>query len=157
MLGKKTKREFNVPDIAYYVNYMPYETLFVFGSPIDHNDRRLCLGVGTITKIEKGNEFDIIRINFGRRYARKIIVTHNHARRQLLTLKRGQLAWFYGYFKVYANGKNKQTIFFARGLQGWYVPKAVDIKALDNDNVESLDLDNENDLTNFLDEILKGE
>ena len=148
---KMNKRHiFEIPSLDNLLRTSKHESLFVFGSTEDEQDKMICAGIGRVTFIEKGEKFDIVGMNFGRSWSRRIVVCHNHARRQIFTLKRGQLAWFYGYFKVYTIEKKKRALFYAKGFQGWYVPKMVDIK---NYEGEMEQVQNETDLTNFLDEI----
>ena len=146
-VGDPKPKEYILPDISQLLHHSKHESLFVFGTMENNRDYRLCLGVGTVMNIQKGNEMDMVTINFGRKKARKIIVKHNHARRQIYTLKLGQLAWFYGYYKCYG----RRTYFFAKGLQGWYVPKILDIK--NYDGKEMPELEEEKDMLNFLDKL----
>ena len=152
--GRKNKVEFNIPEISNFLTYLKNETIFVFGSPEDKTDRKQCIGLGRVCKVEKGDELDLVYMNFGRRFNRKILVKHNHARRQIYTLKKGELAWFKGEFKVYNDEKGPYTIFFAYGFQAWFVPKAMDIKHYDLDTIEELEKENETSMINFLDEII---
>lgn len=149
-------KEFNLIDVAKITHCSRYEALLFLGQPRESNDKNYCIGVGTVYLIQKGEEFDLVKMNFGSGL-REIFVKLNHARRQIYTLKRGQLAWFFGYIKFYKdmNGKSKSTL-FAKGFQGWYVPKQMDIKQLDPNEIDKLEEENESKL-NFLDELLKGE
>lgn len=152
--GKKTN--FVIPDISGLMHCTLHETLFVFGCVEGNKDYRQCIGLGRVGKVLKGDDLDIVYMNFGRRYGRQIIVKHNHARRQIYTLKKGNLAWFYGYYKVYKKKDGiRETVFFAKGFQGWYVPKALDIKNYDLDSIEQIEKENEIDMTNFIDELLE--
>lgn len=135
------------------------ETLFLFGQDTENTNFRWCLGVGVVTKIKKGKDFDLLYINFGRSYSREIIVKDNHSRRQLLTLKVNQLATFRGKFKVYKekNTGELKSVFYAYGLQAWYLPKAIDIKDLDIDEsmYEQTTEEEEKSLLTFIDDITR--
>ena len=159
-LGDKKTEEYVLPDIKNLVRCFRSETLFIFGIDSQNTKYRWCLGVGRVCKIKQGENFDIVYINFGRKYAREIIVQYNHARRQLLTLKVGQLATFYGKFKIYANeDKEVKTVLYAIGLQAWYVPKAMDIKKMkvDAELNEKVDQQEETSMLNLIDELIQGE
>ena len=141
------------------VRCFAHESLMVMG-----NDNSLpfrwCMGVGTCTKIIKGNDFDLAYINFGRNYGREIIVRDNHARRQLLTLKQGHLTSFLGKFNIYKDKKDQlRVIFYAIGFQDWYLPIAGDFKELKKESVDLFDsqlsLEEEKDYSNFIDELIK--
>lgn len=156
-LGNKKTEEYIVPDIRNLVRCFRSETLFIFGVDSQNTKYRWCLGVGRVCKIKQGENFDLLYLNFGRKYAREIFVQYNHARRQLLTLKRGQLATFYGKFKIYADEEGKQhTVLYAIGLQAWYVPKALDIKQMDLETFEKVQLEEEKSMINLIDELVGG-
>lgn len=157
-LGDKKKEEYVIPDIRNIVRCFRSETLFIFGINAENTKYRWCLGVGRVSKIKQGENFDLLYLNFGRKYAREIIVQYNHARRQLLTLKKGQLATFYGKFKIYVNEDGEmRTVFYAIGLQAWYVPKAMDIKQMDLEVFEKVKLEEETSMLNLIDELIQGE
>lgn len=147
--------EYIVPDIRNIVRCFRSETLFIFGIDSANTKYRWCLGVGRVCKIQQGENFDLVYINFGRKYAREIIVQYNHARRQLLTLKRGQLATFYGKFKIYKNEQGEiRTCFYAIGLQAWFVPKTMDIKQINMDAFEKLEKEQENEMLKKVEQLL---
>lgn len=159
VMGNKTKEFFDIPDLMNYVIYSKNETLFMFGSiEKETKEKKFCMGVGRVTHIEKGNEMDLVWINFGRKYSRKIIVISNQARRQIFTLKHGQLTWFYGYMKTWGDGVGKTKMqLFAKGFQGWYVPKNLDIKNYDLGCVEPMSDKDEQETKDFIENILNGE
>lgn len=139
------------------VHHSMNEAIVYLGPPKEDNSKNFCFGIGIVKKIEKGENFDIVKMDFGRgTYWRDIVVRMNHARRQIYTLKVGQLAWFFGFMKVYRQEGKRKAYFFARGFQGWYVPKNMDIKKLDPNEVEELTKENESKI-DFIDELLKGE
>ena len=104
--------------------------------------------IGLVLKIQRGELFDVVtaRFGFGVTKTRNIIVSHSRARRQILTLKRGQYAHFAGIAEVRwiqpedeTKGRYKSWQFFGWALQGWYVPTAFDVKKRDKDIEEGLD------------------
>ena len=110
---------------------------------------------------------DLVYINFGvfKEHPRRLVVVHdNHARRQLLTLKRGQICHVYGLCR-YFMGKGKKVngqptqelkmLLIATGILGWYVPTMVDIKKQGNNNDIVAPTDAENEIADFLGEIIK--
>ena len=148
--------EFAIPNILRVVHNHPYESLLLLGAPIDKTKYTIVLGVGVVRRIEKGEDFDLVGMDFGAGFTREIYVKSNHARRQIYTLKRGQYAWFYGTLKYYTeNGKRKSSL-FAKAFPGWYVPKNLDIKKLDPEEIEKLTQENESKI-NFIDELLQGD
>lgn len=134
----KASQDFIVPDIAKLLKGSKGESLIYFGKTEQEDRYTLCLGVGRVVSIKTGETFDWVKINFGRHYSKDIVVKHNHARRQIYTLKKGQLAWFYGYATtIHKKDGSLQTLLYAKGLQGWYVPKMFDIKKIDSDDLPS--------------------
>ena len=95
-------------------------------------------GTGLVKRISRGNEFDIVYVAFGvmTNEIRPVIVIENQARRQILTLKCGQYAHFYGScvkrkIQMTFNGKSKEVYrweLYAAMCQGYYVPKMFDIR-----------------------------
>ena len=155
-LGDKKTEEYVVPSINNIVRCFRSETLFIFGLDSKNTKYRWCLGVGRVCKIMQGENFDLVYINFGRKYSREIIVQENHSRRQLLTLKKGWLCWFRGKYK-WAKVEDGQyhSIFYALGLQPWFVPMAADLKKMDIDETDyaKVEEEKETDYLNFIDEI----
>lgn len=129
------------------------ETLFFCGTT--DKGAIMVMGIGTVCNVQKGEQLDQVIMHFGKK-TRPLIVINNHARRQIFELKRGQYAWFVGFMtsKEGKNGKRKMFI-YANGFLPWYVPKMLDIKKYDTSELEKLEEDNDTDLTNFLDDILK--
>ena len=111
--------KFALSDVSRITHNSIHESLIYLGAPREHKDMTFCLGVGIVKVIQKGEEFDMVGIDFGRGYSRQIIVKNNHARRQIYTLKKGQLAWFYGYMRSYRIEGKTQTTFFAKGTWTW--------------------------------------
>lgn len=150
--------EYSLPDISRIVRAPKHETLFMLGVPKGKENYNMVVGIGLVRRIEKGEEFDLVGMDFGSGFIRDIYVKNNHARRQIYTLKKNQYAWFYGVMHFwYDKENNKSTIsMFAKAFQGWYVPKNMDIKKLDPGEIEKLTEENESKI-NFIDELLKGD
>lgn len=126
-------------------------------------------GIGKVIRIVKDRDFDIVQVmpkpcfQGEVSHLRNVVITGNHARRQLLTLKCGQVAMFYGraFLKWQDMQKDDGTIkkirrwhFIALALQGWYVPTSFDIKKAEKED-EIEDYDSMSDLQrDFLDNIL---
>lgn len=151
---KIRNHKFVVPDVMSMTHYSKHETLLFLGAPIEEKDFTICLGLGLVKVIQKGEDFDLVCMDFGRGYSREIYVKNNHARRQIYTLKKGQYAWFYGLMKCYRNGKQIRTSLYAKAFQGWYVPKSMDIMKVDPEDVEELTKENESKI-NFIDELVE--
>lgn len=148
--------EFTISSIARVVHHTPYESLLFLGVPRDKLKYTMVVGIGLVRRIEKGEDFDLVGMDFGAGFIREIYVKNNHARRQIYTLKKGQYAWFYGTLKYYTEDGKRKSSLFAKAFQGWYVPKNLDIKKLDPEEIEKLTQENESKI-NFIDELLKGE
>jgi len=146
---------YTVPDMKRFAHCSKNEALIVFDAPAEKKDILMVWGIGRVTHVEKGETMDIVCINFGRTYSRRILVIYNHARRQIYNLKRGQLATFFGEMKLYKEDGKTKVVFLAKGFNAWFVPKMLDIKKYDSDTIEELTEENETDLLNFLDEVLK--
>lgn len=161
--SNKHGEEYNIPSLSNLLKCSKHEALVIFDSPEVLNEKqkttpaKLCVGVGTVVKVQKGEKLDIVMMNFGRRYARKILVFHNHARRQVYTLKRGSVATFYGLIRIYRDSETTEwrVAMYAFGFQCWFLPKVMDIKTYDTDMLEELTKENETSMLNFLDEIME--
>ena len=149
---------YNVPQIPNYAIVSKNESLIYFDSQADFKDSRMVFGVGVVVRVQKGDQMDLVCMKFGRKYSRRIYVTKNHARKQIYTLKRGQVASFYGYANFYNEDNQNKVVFHALGFNAWYVPKAIDIKQnYDLDEIDKVEQEEEVDMLNFLDNIIKGD
>lgn len=133
-------------------------------------------GIGKVTRISKGEQADMVYVLFypmakgDAIKPRVILVSGNHPRRQLLTLKCGQYAEFYGKAikKPMKHTRQDGRIvdsyrweMFAYAIQGWYVPNMFDVKKAHKDKVdEELFTDmseNESKLLNdIIDDLIKN-
>lgn len=108
-----------------------------------HNEKRyrLFYGIGKVMNVVKGDKVDLVYMKFGafdETLVRLVVVYHNHARRQIMTLKRGQYAQVYGlarYFRQKIERDNKTYMklkigLYAIAMQGWFVPTMLDIKKM---------------------------
>ena len=152
--GQKNEILYSVPDLQHFAKTSRGESLIIFDTPSDKENLRLCFGVGRVMHIEKGGDMDLVCINFGRHYSRRIVVKDNHARRQIYTLKKGQLASFYGYMQVFTEDEKVKALFFGIGFNAWFVPKKLDIKHYDSETIEELTKENETIMLNFLDLVI---
>lgn len=97
------------------------------------------MGIGRVMKISRGEKFDVVDVNFGQTSRlRNVIVKHNFARKQLITLKKSQYAIFYGMGKLYQRTTKKNHLYkiwvlFSYLNYGFYVPKVFDVKKLEQD------------------------
>ena len=146
-------KEHLLGDIFRIAHCTKNESLLFLGNPEADKKTQVVLGVGLVKRIEKGQDFDIVKMSFGWRYWREIIVRDNHARRQIYTLKRGQYAWFFGKRRSYIIGGKLKCTYYATALQGWYVPKNMDIKQIDQSEIDKLSVDNEKEIKK-IDELL---
>lgn len=136
-----------------------HESIIYLGGTRIDNKTTMCFGVGSVVKIEKGKNYDLVVMNFGRKINRKIFVKLPMARKQIVGLKKGEYSWFYGFRKMYFSKADKdhqrkvETCFFARAFQPWYVPKAFDVK-FDPNEIESMTSDTEKEIK-FIDNLVK--
>ena len=156
--GPKKGVEYSVPELQRYAHVSRSESLIFFDNWHDMTNHRMCYGIGKVTGIEKGHDVDIVKMCFGRSYSRWIYVKHVNARKQIFTLRKGQYAQFFGYVKMYREDGKIKAVFVASAFNGWLVPKAIDIKEdYDMDQIEEIKQEQEIDMLNFLDDILKGD
>ena len=158
MKGTLGKTMFTLPAIRNIMKCFPNETIIAFPTgEAKLNNKEWIVGIGWVNKIVKGDKMDLVYMSFGKpKIWREIIVMDNHARRQIYTLKRGQIATFYGWFTVaQEKGERRHYIFYAKGFNAWYVPKQVDIRAYEDNQIDDINNDQEKDMLNFLDDILK--
>lgn len=168
---KKTYGKNDKPYIGLPVTTLNDEMLYI-ASGKTHN----FTGDGLVMKISRGEKFDIVTVMFGIgvKY-RDVVVTHTRARRQILTLKRGQWARFGGMARLYQEKTKpkegyksvlyKKWYLFAYFLQGYYTPKMFDIRKrqedIDNgeeiDYIDPLDKDKETQVDMVVQDIFNGE
>ena len=117
------------------------ESIVFFNST---NKTRQFFAIGRVRKIERGDKLDMVYVNLGlNNRLRAISVINNHARRQLLTLKVGQFALFYGEARRYRipskDGKfyYKKWVFFPYMIQGMYVPNMMDVRKHEQELIEN--------------------
>ena len=139
------------------------ESIIYFGRIAKNQTMQVCFGIGEVIDIQIGNKFDLITMNFGLHYNRQVFVKWNDARKQILTLKKGEYATFFGFRKDYYRPKKKdekyqkaEVYFFAKQLQGWYVPKAMNRKSYDPKEIEKMTQETESKL-NFIEELVREE
>ena len=106
-----------------------------------HKSLTQFFGPCKVWKIEKGDKFDVIQLQFGLdRQIRDVLVFNNHARRQLLMCKKGYWILAFGEAKMYKreNPRNKklkynQWQYFAYALWSNGVPLAFDVRKRQKD------------------------
>lgn len=130
----------------YHISCIQKESILLIP---EGKDKFYFFGIGKVFKVLKGEEYDLVFVEFkpttneNYKSIRTIIVKNNHPRRQILTLKRGQFAMFYG--RAYlvlqepkkpdgTTAKYKKWQLYANALQGWHTPTMFDIKRMEKDN-----------------------
>lgn len=126
------------------MEYVFGESLMLFGNQKYHGKKyRPFYGVGVVYRVVKGDKQDLIYIRFGcfpTVKTRLVVAYHNQARRQTLTLKRGQCCQVYGIcrhfttkytdLKTHKEGLRLRLGLYAIGISAWYVPTMIDIRRL---------------------------
>lgn len=160
------EEEYIKPKLNGIIEHTNEESLMFF-SYSKHNDKhyRLFYGIGIVYRVVKGEKIDMVYINFGifKSIKTRVVVTYdNHARRQLMTLKRGQVCQVYGLCRYYQteceiNGEKKKGLrlgLYAKGILGWYVPTMMDIKKMPiNEDLVKM-TENEEQLEETFDQVL---
>lgn len=130
------------PTMGGNMEHLQDESLMLFSYAYHNKKRyRLFYGIGKVYRVVKGEKQDLIYINFGvfkDNKTRLVVAYENHARRQIMTLKRGQVCQVYGicrYFttEINLNGiktKGVRLGLYAIALNGWYVPTMLDIRKM---------------------------
>ena len=174
-LGKKYReRYFTLPNLANTLLAPNGESLMYFGQS-DETDKKSTqqfFGIGMVYRVvhRKEDEY-IIMVNFSYRMknnCRWVICSSNQAKRQTLTLKRGQPCMVWGIVKFYGkyieNDKGEQEFkrcvgLYASGVQGWYVPTMKDIKKMPKNTDIEISNEGNEEYLNYLDqfEMTQGE
>ena len=156
------------PTLNGNMEHLKDESLMLFGYCTNNGKKyRLYYGIGRVYRVVKGDKMDMVYINFGlfRGHMTRVVVVHdNQARRQTLTLKRGQMCQVYGlcrYYQTKVKNKKGEEVsgtrlgLYATAIQGWYVPTMLDIRRLPkNEDIvspsqnEERFMDNMDDLLN---------
>ena len=131
-----------VPNVGTDMQNIKDESIMLFSySKMKGKGYRLFYGIGVVARVVKGDKQDLIYINFGffREMKKRLVVAYdNIARRQTLTLKRGQVCQVYGIARFYKvdvnlNGTPANGLrlgLYAKAINGWYVPTMMDIRKL---------------------------
>lgn len=151
--GGKSGRFTSYKGVQNVVVHFTNEMLEVYGYDFDNEEvMKLFKGTGIVREIIKGEDFDLVVMNFGSRYDRNLIVREINARKQIYTLKVNQYAEVIGRMKCVKNKENKSVmVMYATCLQGYYVPKSFDIKHTENiDDFMKMTEDNKNETEDLL-------
>lgn len=141
-LDSLNEETYITPTLSGTMEHLKDESLMLYSYSMHNKKRyRLFYGIGVVYRVVKGDKQDLIYINFGmfREHPRRLVVAYeNHARRQVMTLKRGQVCQVYGVCRYIMtefelNGKKQKGIrlgLYARAINGWYVPTMLDIRKM---------------------------
>ena len=150
------------------------ETLMLFESArYKGKTYRHFFGIGKVFRVVKGDHQDLVYIRFGALETfrpRLVIVYDNHARRQVLMLKRGNYVELFGLCRVFTKhyvdkttGEQKKTTkmgLYAIGFNAWYLPTMMDVRKLPtNEDIETptdYEENKMNELEDVLNEFLTG-
>ena len=165
-LDKELTEPYVKPVAAGTMEYLYGESLMLFGWQKYHGKKyRPFYGVGVVYRVVKGEKQDLVYVRFGpfnTTKTRLVVVYHNHARRQTLTLKRGQCCQVYGVCRYFTtdiklNGKDTKGLklgLYATAIQGWYVPTMLDIRRLPTNEDIAEPTQNEKQYLDNMDELL---
>lgn len=165
-LDKELTEPYVKPVAAGTMEYLFGESLMLFGWQKYHGKKyRPFYGIGVVYRVVKGEKQDLVYVRFGpfnTTNTRLIVVYHNHARRQTLTLKRGQCCQVYGVCRYFTtdiklNGKDTKGLklgLYATAIQGWYVPTMLDIRRLPTNEDIVEPTQNEKQYLENMDELL---
>lgn len=141
-LDSANEEEIIKPTIAGKMEHIKNESLMLFGYIRDNGrNYRMFYGIGVVYRVVKGERCDLIYINFGifkTQKPRLVVAYDNHARRQTMTLKRGQVCQVYGLCKTFMTEfemdeekrKGIRMGLYAKAINGWYVPTMLDIRKM---------------------------
>lgn len=146
-----------------YKNKMiPNESIMFYGDVVMNKQCfKMFQGIGVVYRVVKGEKLDLVYVRFSTlagQFPRIVIVINNRARRQIATLKRGQVCQVYGMCRYspyeYEGKKRIRLALYAEAIIGWYVPTTLDIKKLPpNEDIANAS-DKEKDLMENYDELL---
>ena len=165
-LDKELTEPYVKPVAAGTMEYLYGESLMLFGWQKYHGKKyRPFYGIGVVYRVVKGEKQDLVYVRFGpfnTTKTRLVVVYHNHARRQILTLKRGQCCQVYGVCRYFTtdiklNGKDTKGLklgLYATAIQGWYVPTMLDIRRLPTNEDIVEPTQNEKQYLENMDELL---
>lgn len=137
-----------------------------------HKRYQAFYGVGIVYRVVRGEKNDLLYVRFGTFQnvkTRLVVVFHNQARRQLLTLKRGQPCQIYGVSRTFStkiklNGQERigaKLGLYAMAINGWYVPTTLEIRKMpkNEDLVEPTEKEKNllEDFDKLLDEFYNGD
>ncbi|NLV28865.1 MAG: hypothetical protein GXY57_01705 [Erysipelotrichaceae bacterium] len=123
-LGSKNPKRVSVPRANHLARISVCDTILFFRK---HGNQTRCLIMGLVKKIAKGKEFDILYLVSGGSQLLPVIVKSLPARKQIATCKINQWCQILADGISYIEDKRFKSIYYAVALQGWYVPKVMDI------------------------------
>ena len=165
-INKNNEEPYVKPVISGTMEHLKDESVMLFSYSIHNHKRyRMFYAIGTVYRVVKGDKQDLLYMNFGlfkERKTRLVVVYDNHSRRQLLTLKRGQICQVYGlcrYFTtdIMLNGKKTKGIrlgLYAKGINAWYVPTMFDLRKMPTNEDLSSPTEKEVEIQETLEDVL---
>ena len=160
----KTKKVFHKGNLYSRPYVISHERILCFSGSLANQRATQYVAWGIVKKIEKGKNFDIVTMNFGQDFGRKIIVQDNFARRQIYTLKHNQIAMVVGDLQYYIEKNDKgvmehRTQMYGKGFLAFFTPKSMDvikIKQEEDDDVEEIREEQQEQMA-YIDKLIKGE
>ena len=165
-INKNNDEPYVKPTLSGTMEHLKDESLMLFSySMHNHKRYRMFYGIGVVYRVVKGEKQDLLYVNFGifkEKKTRLVVVYDNHSRRQLLTLKRGQVCQIYGlcrYFTtdIMLNGQKTKGVrlgLYAKGINGWYVPTMLDIRKMPINEDLSDPTEKEEEIQQTLEDVL---
>ena len=167
-IGKGKGKEFEIPNFSQsaFVGYCS-SVIFMGACEIKRKQYRTFLATGVVMKIRKGDNVDLVTIKAGASCI-NVVASLNHARRMVMSLKRGHICQVYGYCRIhYGEWTDKRTKkkrrgfihrYYAEGFLDWYLPKSAELRAIGEGDTEELTKNDEEMVElNWEDINMKGE
>ena len=167
-IGKGKGKEFEIPNFSQTAFVGSHSSVIFMGvCEIKKKQSRMFLATGVVMKIRKGDKLDLVTIKVGLTCI-NVVASLNHARRMVMSLKRGHICQVYGYCRINfgewtdkrTNKKRRGFIhrYYAEGFQDWYLPRSADLRAIGVGDTEPLTKENEEMVElNWEDINMKGE
>lgn len=158
---KKVFHKGNLMLIPYIFNH---ERILCFSGSLANQRATQYVAWGVVKKIEKGKDFDVVTMSFGKDFGRRVIVQDNFARRQIYTLKHNQIAQVVGELQYYRTQDEEtqkmvsRAQLYAKGFLAFYTPRSMDVIKIEQneeDDVEKI-RDDLQDQMAYIDALIKG-
>lgn len=137
-MGKKNPRRISIPSTRHLARISSADTIIYFRKK---KNLTRCIAWGLVKKISKGDEFDMMYLISGGSKLLIVVIKSETARKQIATCKINQWCQIIADSLMCFEENETKIILYAVAIQGWYVPKIMDIRETPDEEKDWNDMD----------------